>query len=591
MKRFLLLLSLTIFVVLHSFAWKKDSLFVEVNGQNRNMIVFTPKVMQDNMPLFIVTHGMNQNPEYQYGSDKLYEMIDTAKFVVAYLRSNGSTWDTGGTNDQTFVSKTIDDMATRFNIDKDRVYWSGFSMGSMLIHHCIANMRTKIAAFAPTSGIQFSEQPWNNCGNPLNLLEVIAYGDDVFGYEKYGIHDYIENYAKHAAHKKYTKTIGYKAKSSNWQDGDLEQWTGGANGGEVWLFSYNNGGHWPSDQNRFLIWNFCKRFTLNQPTARIVLPAGEMTHLYMGPKDAASFSDVALKVAGKVYNSSKVAKVEIYDGQTLIDTAKAVPFQTTLSAPAAGNHNLRVVITDSKGKSGEGSCLLSCLSKQTTYTLSTRFKVENCVPQDWYVSDGSTKRAGGGLSFTDGCRSLHFTNSTKAFEYGILVQNASGKAKAAFAKFGTSNGRSTMTLHPGHYVLKYKVCNWNQPNFTPVTIAIENADGQEVTSTVYTPTVNINNSTANKFSTTLQSFEFDITERGDYVLAFYADAAKNADFVLGTLSIQAKSFTTDIREIENPAAKVLRRESDAVYDLSGRRVGSQETKRGIYIQGGRKVVY
>ena len=316
-----------------------------------------------------------------------------------------------------------------------------------------------------------------------------------------------------------------------------------------------------------------------------------MTHLYMGPKDAASFSDVALKVAGKVYNSSKVAKVEIYDGQTLIDTAKAVPFQTTLSAPAAGNHNLRVVITDSKGKSGEGSCLLSCLSKQTTYTLSTRFKVENCVPQDWYVSDGSTKRAGGGLSFTDGCRSLHFTNSTKAFEYGILVQNASGKAKAAFAKFGTSNGRSTMTLHPGHYVLKYKVCNWNQPNFTPVTIAIENADGQEVTSTVYTPTVNINNSTANKFSTTLQSFEFDITERGDYVLAFYADAAKNADFVLGTLSIQAKSFTTDIREIENPAAKVLRRESDAVYDLSGRRVGSQETKRGIYIQGGRKVVY
>ncbi len=93
------------------------------------------------------------------GSDKIYEMIDTAKFVVAYLRSDGSMWDTGGTNDQTFVIKTIDEMASRFDIDRERVYWSGFSMGSMLIHHCIANMQDKIAAFAPTSGIQFSEQP------------------------------------------------------------------------------------------------------------------------------------------------------------------------------------------------------------------------------------------------------------------------------------------------------------------------------------------------------------------------------------------------------------------------------------------------
>ena len=591
MKRFLLLLSLTIFVVLHSFAWKKDSLFVEVNGQKRNMIVFTPKVMQDNMPLFIVTHGMNQNPEYQYGSDKLYEMIDTAKFVVTYLRSNGNTWDTGGTNDQTFVTKAIDDMATRFNIDKDRVYWSGFSMGSMLIHHCIANMRTKIAAFAPTSGIQFSEQPWNNCGNPLNLLEVIAYDDNVFGYEQYGIHNYIENYAKHAAHKKYSKTIGYKARSTNWQNGDLEKWTGSANGGEVWLYSYNNGGHWPSDQNRFLIWDFCKRFSLNQPTARIALPAGEMTHLYMGPKDEASFPDVTVKAAGKVYNSSKVEKVEIYDGKTLIDTANAVPFQTTLTAPAVGNHNLRVVITDSKGKSGEGSCLLSCLSKQTSYTFSTRFKVENCVPQDWYVSNGSTKRAGGGLSFTDGCRALRFTNSSKAFEYGILVQNATGKAKAAFAKFGTSNARSTMTLHSGHYIVKYKVCNWNQPNFTPVTVAIEKAaDGQEVASTVYTPTVNLKSSTVDKFSTALQSFEFDIPETGDYVLAFYADAAKNADFVLGTLTILAKSFTTDIKEIET-TSKSLRQKSNVLYDLSGRRVADESKKHGIYIQGGRKMVY
>ena len=57
----------------------KDSIFINVNGQRRNMIVFTPNELPAKSPLFIITHGMNQNPEYQYGSDKIYEMVDTAK--------------------------------------------------------------------------------------------------------------------------------------------------------------------------------------------------------------------------------------------------------------------------------------------------------------------------------------------------------------------------------------------------------------------------------------------------------------------------------------------------------------------------------
>jgi poly(3-hydroxybutyrate) depolymerase len=192
------------------FAYEKQSIDIYVNGQKRNMVVFTPNTLPAKSPLLIVTHGMNQDPEYQYGSDKIYEMIDTAKFVVTYLRSDGNMWDTGGTKDQNFVIKTIDEMAARYNIDRDRVYWSGFSMGSMLIHHCMPNMQDKIAAFAPTSGIQFSEEPWNNCHKPVNLLECIAYGDDVFGYEQYGIHAYIENYALHDQHTRYSKTVGFR---------------------------------------------------------------------------------------------------------------------------------------------------------------------------------------------------------------------------------------------------------------------------------------------------------------------------------------------------------------------------------------------
>ena len=520
----------------------------------------------------------------------MYEMIDTAKFVITYLRSNGTTWDTGGTNDQTFVSKTIDAMADSFDIDKDRVYWSGFSMGSMLIHHCIANMQNKIAAFAPTSGIQFSESPWNNCKKPVNLLECIAYGDDVFGYEKYSIHAYIENYAKHDKHTQYSKTTSYKPISSSWYNGDLEKWTGGANGGEVWLYSYNNGGHWPMDLNRHLIWNFCKRFTLNQPQARITEPSGETTQLYMGPKDETQFPDIAVKATAKAI-VGKVAKVEFYDGKTFLDSMAAAPYTATMTAPTSGKHSLRVVVTDNNGKTGEFSCLVNNVAQTSTtsaYTLSQTFKLDGTVPQNWYVSNGSTKRVGGGLAFTSGCRVLKFTSTQKAFTYGLLVQNATTKAKNAWAKFGDKTGRSHMTLSTGHYVVKYKVCNWNQPDFTPVTVAIETTDGQEVASQTYTPTVNIGNNVANKFTgVTQQTLEFDIPETGDYILAFYADAAKNADFVLGSVTIQAKSFgTTGIYQVNEDIQKSCL----YAYDLSGRQLSRENLKPGLYIIDRRKVV-
>ena len=127
MKHSILTLALLLFSVANAGAYEKQSININVNGQQRNMVVFTPNSLPPKSPLFIVTHGMNQDPEYQYGSDKMYEMIDTAKFVVTYLRSDGNTWDIGGTKDQNFVIKTIDEMASRYDIDKDRVYWSGFS--------------------------------------------------------------------------------------------------------------------------------------------------------------------------------------------------------------------------------------------------------------------------------------------------------------------------------------------------------------------------------------------------------------------------------------------------------------------------------
>jgi len=585
MKRSAFILFLILLSALQVSAYKKESIDITVNGQKRNMVVFTPNSLPAKSPLFIVTHGMNQNPEYQYDSDKMYEMIDTAKFVVTYLRSDGSTWDTGGTKDQNFVIKTIDEMATRFDIDKDRVYWSGFSMGSMLIHHCIANMQDKIAAFAPTSGIQFSEEPWGKCKKPVNLLECIAYGDDVFGYEQYGIHSYIENYALHDQHTKYSKTIGFKPISSSWFDGDLEKWTGGPNGGEVWLYSYNNGGHWPMDLNRHLIWNFCKRFALNQPKVRITQPEGETTCVYMTPDNGVVFPDITIEATATA-TVGQVEKVEFYDGNVLIESLSASPYTATLTAPKAGQHELRVVVTDSRGKSGESSCIVNCIESKTSYNMAQTFTSEGIVPQNWYVCNGRTKLIGGGLPSTSGCRLLRFTNSQRGFEYGLLVQNPGGKEKSAWARFGDKAARSQMTLHAGHYALKTRLCNWNQPEHTSVVFTVENLNGEEITSQTYTPTINIGGDTGNKFSGGRgKTFEFDIPETGDYVLNFYTGAEKNADFVLGMATLEVKTFSeTGIKDIDD-----MRSVEERCFDLSGREIANPKLSPGLYIINGRKV--
>ena len=83
MKRSLLFifhLSLALFFTLQVSAYKQESINIKVNGQQRNMVVFTPDQLPAKSPLFIVTHGMNQSPEYQYDSDKMYQLIDKEKF-------------------------------------------------------------------------------------------------------------------------------------------------------------------------------------------------------------------------------------------------------------------------------------------------------------------------------------------------------------------------------------------------------------------------------------------------------------------------------------------------------------------------------
>ena len=67
MKIFSLTSILLLLLTLQASAYKQQSIDITVNGQKRNMVVFTPNELPAKSPLFIVTHGMNQDPGMKDG--------------------------------------------------------------------------------------------------------------------------------------------------------------------------------------------------------------------------------------------------------------------------------------------------------------------------------------------------------------------------------------------------------------------------------------------------------------------------------------------------------------------------------------------
>jgi predicted peptidase len=92
--------------------------------------------------------GSQQRSSSMSGFDKV---ADKGKFVVVYpdgvyKLNTYAGWDISSNTDVDFISALIDTIAGRFNIDLNRVYASGFSMGGMMSYKLACTLSDKIAA-------------------------------------------------------------------------------------------------------------------------------------------------------------------------------------------------------------------------------------------------------------------------------------------------------------------------------------------------------------------------------------------------------------------------------------------------------------
>ena len=566
---------------------------ITVNGTSRSYNKIVPKNLGENRPLLIFCHGYNQdanwmqNSEFKNDNVSMEAVCDTAKFVCVFPNGINKSWDTGGDSDINFIKAIIDKMVTQHKIDRNRVYLGGFSMGGMLTYHAMNRIPDLIAAFCPVSGYPMGGATANANVRAIPILHIHGTSDETCAFS--GAQPALNVWIKHNGCPTTAKTVN---NYNGFSGAKMHTWGPGNDGVEVKLLELPNKGHWICKETQVYtgkeIWNFCKRFSLNKtsPNVKITAPETGGKLISFAPAGSAAFSDITITATADDSNGT-VEKVEFYDGATLLATCTAKPYKATLTGAKAGKHTLKAVATDNDGETSSATVEVTLQAPSSSLTISSDFKEGGALPAGWTTYDSKERRTGYSNGYTSGCRVLQFTGSSKGFSYGLYFRNISGQAHQGWAKYGLSDGGTTLSLAPGHYTLKYKICNWNMANFGQVELSVEKrTGGTSIASQEYMPNINIGNVASNNFSSPQQqTFEFDVTEQGDYVLAIYSAASEWIDCIVGQLSLTVNSYdTTGVSLMSSKEGS----SKEGCYDLMGRRVA--KPTKGFYINNGRKVV-
>ena len=569
---------LSLLLLLLTFTQLVSAEDITVDGRNRNYIVYVPKNLGYDRPLLISCHGMNQDAAYQKGMLAIESVADTAKFVTVFPNGIDKSWDISGDQDIRYILALIDEMEKKYSIDRNCVYLSGFSMGGMFTYHAMTRIADKIAAFAPISGYPMWGGSYTS-SRPVPIIHTHGTSDDVVDFG--GVASVLAGWVKrNGCPTKARVQKPYRANHIT-----RHTWGPGEDGVEVVLMEMADKGHWISNDGGVKtgeeIWNFCKRYSLNQkdPIVRITSPGSELKYItYGGPTIVEPFT---VEATAKP-RQGKIVKVAFYKGSQLLGETTEAPYTCVVDALEKGKNTIRVEATDDEGNKGSSETAIVCL-EPTSYVITTNFNEEGCVPDGWSTSDSQEKRTGYDSGFTTGCRMFKFTGNQHDFDYGLYARNMRGYAKQGYARFADKGTTHTLTLYPGNYQVLARLANWNRPALSPVTIALETIDGETVYAETFETTVNIGCNVANDFSGTVNnSMTFDVNETGRYVLTFYTADVAWADLVLGRAALRRLGEPAGITAIET--APPVRYE---YYDLQGKRVAEPSAlPKGVYIQKG-----
>jgi polyhydroxybutyrate depolymerase len=248
-------------------------------GAEREYLLYIPEgYAGESVPLLFSLHGSGGVPQNQVDTSVFDSLADQHGFVVVFpagaysntisQRSWNANIDTG-VDDVQFVRDMIEDIAGRVNVDRRRIYTSGFSGGARMSSRLACELSDVLAAAAPVAGLQYPD----GCTlkRPIPIIAFHALDDRT---NQYTVSENSRPYWRMGVETALDKWRQANGCSLSNEDNKLSlnvnhySWTDCNGSAEIMFYLRQVGGHtWPSSSNNDvqaseLIWAFLSSHTL-----------------------------------------------------------------------------------------------------------------------------------------------------------------------------------------------------------------------------------------------------------------------------------------------------------------------------------------
>ena len=326
--RYITVLLLLVGGTFSSFSQQTINASITHDGIQRDYILYIPELYDGStaVPLVLNFHGYGSNAAQQMFYGDFRDIADTEGFLLVH--PEGTTfigdqfWNVGfpglssNIDDVGFTEALIDELATLYAIDLDRVYATGMSNGGFMSFLLACQLSEKIAAVASVTG-SMTQDTFDDCNaqHPTPVLQIHGTDDGVVLYNgnnlSIPIADVISYWVdfNNCETTPTTTTLpdvdvsdGSTIEHSVYEDGDngiTTEHMKVIGGGHTWPGSVINTAGTNQDIDASMeIWLFFSRFDINGPLSTDDFEKNQVT-IYPNPTQ--SKINLSLKYAKEVH--------------------------------------------------------------------------------------------------------------------------------------------------------------------------------------------------------------------------------------------------------------------------------------------------
>ena len=170
---------------------------ISVDGVDRNFMMSVPASEKGTLlPILMAFHGGGDVKSFSYPpfpqSQQFLELAQSEKFILVYpfsklLEPNEGAWQLNTTDetqqDIKFIQAIIENISSSNCVDQNRVYATGYSLGSMFAYELACQMNDTFAAIASFAGTM-PKNP-NSCvlENAIPIMHIHGTDDFIISYK------------------------------------------------------------------------------------------------------------------------------------------------------------------------------------------------------------------------------------------------------------------------------------------------------------------------------------------------------------------------------------------------------------------------